>query len=225
MNFIYSNNFFLRLWNFIKRNFFTGLVFILPVIVTYSILKFLFHLIYDNMPKKILIKLLPEPLGIVPGIQHLDVLVSFLLTFISIIIIGYFFSNYFGKKIFEFIDGLIGKLPIIHKIYNILKQIIEQIVSSMQGKGGGNSFGKAVIIEFPHKGVYAMGFISSENAIATKKFDKKMINVFVPTTPNPTSGFLIIVSEAEVIDTDMKTEEAMKYIISLGIVNDSKQKK
>jgi len=218
--------FLVRALTFIKRNFFTGLVFVLPLIVTYSILKFLFRVIYDNLPKNILFEFLPDYIQSVGILKHIDVFLSFLLTFISIIILGYFFSNYLGRQFFELLESLIDKLPFVPKIYGLLKQVIEQILASVQGKNKDGFFNRAVYVLFPHSGVYSMGFVTSENQNASLKFGKKMLNVFVPTTPNPTSGFLIIVPEEDTITADIKTEEVMKYIISLGIISDNtKQKK
>lgn len=210
-----------RALSFVKKNFFTGLVFVLPLIVTYSILKFLFRFIYDNLPKNILFKLLPEYVQSIEIIKHIDVLFSFILTFIFIILMGYFFSNYLGKQFFELLESIIERLPFVPKIYGILKQVIEQILSSVQGKNKDGFFNRAVYLRFPHQGVYSMGFVTSENTNATQKFGKKMLNVFVPTTPNPTSGFLVIVPEEDTIPADVKTEDVMKYIISLGIISDN----
>ncbi len=218
-----KNRLILKILNAGKRYFLTGMIIVMPFVATYAILKFLFTFIYDNLPKNILFKVVPFYFHDYPVVQYSDVIVSFIVTFVFIILTGYFFSNYFGKKMIQLGEYLLNQLPIVNKIYSILKQIIEQIVSNMQGSKK-SMFHKVALIEFPRKGVNSLGFVTSESDVITdKETGLKYFNVFVPTTPNPTSGFLIIVPETEIKFVDMNMEDAMKYIISAGMVADKKK--
>ncbi|MBP7652447.1 DUF502 domain-containing protein [Candidatus Dependentiae bacterium] len=207
----------------VKRYFIAGLILVLPLAVTYAVIKYLIVIIYESLPQNIIYRFVPDYLKDINILKHFDIMLSFGVTFVSIIIIGYFFSNFLGKKIFELLEDFLEHLPIINKIYSILKQIIEQIISNIQGKNKG-MFNKVVYVEFPRKGLYSMGFLTSQNSKLTTQTGEKMFNVFVPTTPNPTSGYLVVAAEKELIVVDIKIEDAMKFIISGGMVTDPKQK-
>jgi len=214
----------LKISSSIKRNFITGLIIVLPILATYAIIAYIFKLIYKNLPKNILITFLPEYLQNFSIFQHLDIVVSFIVTFLFIIIVGSIFNNFFGKKLVGFIEELILHIPIISKIYSLFKQIIEQIFKNIQGKNS-NSFNRVVLVEFPHKDSFTIGFVTSRNDKASELLNKNMFNVYVPTTPNPTSGYLIIVEEEKMKTLNMKVDEAMKYIISLAIISNENQNK
>jgi len=210
----------------LKKNFFTGLVIILPISATYFIVKYIVLFISKNLPDHILSYLLPSKYNLnFDGIKYIDKFVSFFIGFILIIIIGYFFSNYFGKKILKLWEFILQKLPFINKLYSVIKQIIEQIIINFQNPKK-EIFKKVVLIEYPRKGIYSIGFISSKNNRFDKLLKNELYNVFIPTTPNPTSGLLIIVPKNELIEIDINIEDAMKYIISAGIVaNEEKNEK
>jgi uncharacterized membrane protein len=190
------------------------------VLATYYIVKFIIVFISNNLPDDMLVKFFPEFETInFYGIDYFDKFISFIVTFIFIIIIGYVFSNYLGKKILGFWEKILNKLPLINKIYAVFKQIIEQIILTVQNPKE-EVFQRVVLLEYPRKGVYSIGFVSSKNKKFNNIHQDNLFNIFVPTTPNPTSGYLLIVPEKELIFIDMTVEQAMKYIISAGIVVD-----
>ncbi len=209
--------------NFMKRYFLTGMVIVAPITATYIILKFLFLFIYNNLPKNILYYVVPEYFHDSILIKYSDVLVSFVVTFISIILIGYFFSNYFGRKMIELGEYILDRLPLVNKIYSILKQIVEQIVNNMRTTSSAGH--KVALVEFPRKGVKAIGFVTSKASWlkSSTTEEDEYYNVFIPTTPNPTSGFLVIAHKSEIEFVDMTMEEAMRYIISAGMAYGEKK--
>ena len=133
----------------------------------------------------------------------------------SLIIIGFFTASFFGKFFVGIGEKLINKLPVFRSIYNALKQVFQTVLGSSS-----KAFREVVLIEYPRKGSWAVGFATKENEgeISTKT-NKELINVFVPTTPNPTSGFLLMFPKNEVVYLDMSFEEASKFIVSAGTSN------
>ncbi|HPN30790.1 MAG TPA: DUF502 domain-containing protein [bacterium] len=218
------NNFILKkILNATKRYFIAGLILVLPIAVTYAVIKYLIVFIYQSLPQNIIYAFVPDYLKDLNILKHFDIVISFGVTFGAIIIIGYFFSNFLGKKMFELLEDFVEHLPLINKLYSILKQIIEQIISNIQGKNKG-MFSKVVYVEFPRKGIYSMGFLTTQNEKLSIETGQKMFNVFVPTTPNPTSGYLMVFPESEIKIVDINIEDAMKFIISAGMVSETKPK-
>jgi uncharacterized membrane protein len=128
--------------------------------------------------------------------------------------VGLAARNYFGKKMIEWVDRAIMQVPLLNKIYGATKQVNDALVT-----GNKNSFKTVVLIEFPHSGSYSLGFLTSENAEIEAKPGEKLVCVFVPTTPNPTSGFLMLVPDAKVTRLKMSVPDGLKYIISLGALS------
>ena len=131
-----------------------------------------------------------------------------------ITIIGWISLSFLGKRLFNFVESILNKIPIIRTIYSAVEQLIETFTKSKSDKKN------VVLVEYPRKGVYAVGFATKENTgEIKKKSGKEMINVFVPTTPNPTSGFLLMFPKDEIIYLDLTFEEASKFIVSAGSIN------
>ncbi len=193
----------------IKGVFLTGVAAIIPVGVTF----YIFYLIIGMMNKLV---------RIIPARFHPDQLVSFhipglgvIITLILIFIIGLLTKSYLGTKLVSFGERLVGKIPLVRGIYNALKQLVDAVFSDK-----GQSFKKAVLIEYPRKGLYSIAFVTGVSRGEVQvKTSQKCVNVFVPTTPNPTSGFYIMVPEADMTSLDMTVEEAFTLIISGGIVS------
>ncbi|MBN2539302.1 MAG: DUF502 domain-containing protein [Deltaproteobacteria bacterium] len=193
----------------IKGVFLTGIAAIIPVGVTFYVL----YLIIGMMNKLV---------RIIPARFHPDQLVSFhipglgvIITLILIFIIGLLTKSYLGTKLVSFGERLVGKIPLVRGIYNALKQLVDAVFSDK-----GQSFKKAVLIEYPRKGLYSIAFVTGVSRGEVQvKTSQKCVNVFVPTTPNPTSGFYIMVPEGDMISLDMTVEEAFTLIISGGIVS------
>ena len=140
----------------------------------------------------------------IPGLE-------ILLSIIFITIIGGLSLSFIGKKILQLINDLLKKIPVLRTIYSAIGQMTDSFANK---KGGKKS---VVLVEYPRKGSWAIGFATKDNkGEISKKTNKKLVNVFVPTTPNPTSGFLLMFPKDEVIYLDMSFEEASKFIVSAG---------
>ena len=140
-------------------------------------------------------------------------LAAFVLAILLVCAVGLAARNYFGKKMIEWADTLIMRIPLLNKIYGATKQVNDALVT-----GNKNSFKTVVLIQFPHPGTYSLGFLTSEDAEIRVNPAEKMVCVFVPTTPNPTSGFLMLVPDEKVTRLKMSVADGLKYIISLGAI-------
>ena len=136
------------------------------------------------------------------------------MTFFIILITGFIANNFFGKKLILLYENLLNRLPFVKSIYGGIKQVSDTLLSS-----SGNAFTKAVLIEFPMTGTYSFAFITGEpDEEINKKLNGKFVNVYVPTTPNPTSGYTLIVPKNKVIELDISVDQVLKYVISMGVV-------
>ncbi|MCK5759319.1 MAG: DUF502 domain-containing protein [Clostridiales bacterium] len=181
----------------IERWFLSGIAVVLPVAVTVFVLIWLFNLL-DGILRDLINKIFKVD---IPG---LGLLVLILLIFL----IGMFTSNFVGRKITGWFEKIIGKIPLIKTVYNPVRKIISGLSSEKT-----DSFQKVVMVEFPQKGRKSIGFITNSNF--TLKGEEK-ISVFVPTTPNPTNGFLIIVDRKDVEILDMTVNEGLNTVVSIG---------
>ena len=187
----------------ILRNYFiTGIVVLIPIGITLYLTKFFISISSDIIPENL------NPNSYLPyAIPGLEILISVLI----ITLIGGLSLSFLGKKILKLIDDLFKRIPFLRTIYSAILQMTESFSSSKNDKKS------VVLIEYPRKGVWAVGFATKENdGEMAKKTNQKLINVFVPTTPNPTSGFLLMFPISEVIYLDMSFEEASKFIVSAG---------
>lgn len=195
----------------LKKIFITGLAVIIPIGLTLYILIFLIDMM-DNLLKIIPASYQPEVLlGFrIPG---LGVIVTLVLIFIC----GLLGRSYLGHKIVISTEDLVNKIPFVRSIYQSIKQVSDSMF--MDRRSG---FEKVVLVEFPRKGIYTVGFVTGvPGSEIRSKAGQNCISVFLPTTPNPTSGYLVIVPEKDLIHVDMSVEEALTYIISIGIVTPS----
>ena len=199
-----------------RANFLTGLAVVLPAVVSIGILIWLFGTV-SNVTD-LLLFFIPARFthrgnGDGPMYWYWS-LFAFLLAIFLICVIGALARNYFGRKIIEWVETILMRVPLLNKIYGATKQVNEAFSS-----GNKNSFKTVALIEFPRSGAYSIGFITSERHDEVEaKTKEKMVCVFVPTTPNPTSGFLILVPADKVIKLEMSVPEAVKYIISVGSI-------
>lgn len=192
------------LWRKFRLYFGGGLVIIIPLLVTVYIIVFLVKQI-----DKFFIILLPEQLEYIvkfPGFGILATLVIVTLT-------GFIMRNRIGKRVQKIFESIVEKVPLARTIYQSVKQFLEAFVEEKRDK-----FKRAVIVEYPRKGVYTLGFVTNENP-TLKKGEKKMVSIFIPTTPNPTSGFFILAPDDELIDVDSGIEDVFRLIISAGIAD------
>ena len=189
----------------LRNNFIAGVVVLIPIGITLYLTVFLINVSSKLIPKEI------NPNHYLPyNIPGLEILIAVLL----ITIIGWLSLSFIGKRLFNLFESVLNKIPIIRTVYSAVEQLIETFTKSKSDKK------TVVLIEYPRKGVYAVGFATKENTGEIKnKAGKELINVFVPTTPNPTSGFLLMFPKDEVIYLDLSFEEASKFIVSAGSFN------
>ena len=187
----------------IVRNYFiTGVVVLIPIGFTLYLSKILIGLSSKLIPQNI------NPNNYLPfAIPGIEIIVSVII----ITIVGGLSLSFLGKRILKLIDDLFKRIPFLRTIYSAILQMTESFSNKDNDKKS------VVLIEYPRKGVWAVGFATKENkGVMAEKTNKKLINVFVPTTPNPTSGFLLMFPIDEVIYLNMTFEEASKFIVSAG---------
>lgn len=194
--------------NSIKGIFLTGLAVAIPIVLTIYIFIFLINL----MDRLLLI--IPEPyqpaelLGVhIPGL-------GIIFTFILIFICGLITKSYLGNRLVGFSEDLLDRIPVIRSVYQALKHVVNSLVGDKS-----HTFRQVTLVEFPRAGIYSLGFVTGlKNGELEMKTGKRCVSVFVPTTPNPTNGFLIIMPEDDLTLLDMTVEDAFVIIMSMGIV-------
>jgi uncharacterized membrane protein len=189
----------------IRNYFIAGMVVLIPIGITVYLTIFLVSISSKILPKEI------NPNHYLPyDIPGVEILMSIFI----ITLIGWISLSFLGKKLLNLFDNILKKIPILRTIYPAIGQMIETFTKSEKGKKN------VVLVEYPRKGSWAVGFATKKNSgEISEKTNKKLINVFVPTTPNPTSGFLLMFPEDEVIYLDLTFEEASKFIVSAGTSN------
>lgn len=204
-----------------RANFFTGLAVVLPAVVSVAVIFWLFFTI-SGVTDVLLIfiprKYTHESLGGEPGAGAMHWYWSLVALLVAILLtstVGVLARNYFGKKLIQWFDSSLFRVPILNKIYGAIKQVNEAFTS-----GSKTAFKTVVMVEFPHPGMRSVGFLTSEvQEEIQQKTNEKMVCVFIPTTPNPTSGFLVLVPESRVTRLEMSVAEGIKFIVSLGAIS------
>ncbi|MEE8299736.1 MAG: DUF502 domain-containing protein [Desulfatiglandales bacterium] len=202
-----------RLRTDIKNYFLTGLLVILPIFITVYVILFLIRGM-DAILKFIPVKYLPDtylPFHI-PGLGLIFVV-------ILVFAVGLLARNIVGRKIVRLGENIVERIPLVRILYAGVKQLLETIFLQKT-----DAFKRVALVEYPRRGTYVIGFITGESKGEVQdKTDKNMINVFIPTTPNPTSGFYMLVPDDELVVLNMSVEDAFKLIISGGIVSPPKE--
>ena len=186
----------------IRNYFIAGIVVLIPIGITLYLTLFLIKISSKILPKEI------NPNYYLPyDVPGLEILISVLL----ITLIGWISLSFLGRRLLNIFNNLLKRIPILRTIYSAILQMTETFTKSEKDKKN------VVLIEYPRKGCWAVGFATKDNNTEmSKKTNKKLVNVFVPTTPNPTSGFLLMFPKDEVIYLDISFEEASKFIVSAG---------
>jgi len=189
----------------IRNNFIAGVVVLIPIGITIYLTLFLISISSKILPKEI------NPNHYLPyNIPGLEILIAIIL----ITLIGWLSLSFLGKRLLSAFNNVLQKIPILRTIYSAIVQMTETFTKTNKGKKN------VVLVEYPRKGSWAVGFATKENeGEISNKTNKKLINVFVPTTPNPTSGFLLMFPKEDVIYLDLSFEEASKFIVSAGTSN------
>ncbi|HZL13739.1 MAG TPA: DUF502 domain-containing protein [Verrucomicrobiae bacterium] len=198
-----------------RASFFTGLAVAFPAIVSIAAIAWLFSTVSSFTD--LLLFFLPHEIthqgkGLGPTFWYWK-LAAILLAIVLITAIGVLARYYIGKRIIEWMDNLLMHVPLLNKFYGAIKQVNDAFA------GNKNSFKTVVLVEFPLAGTYSIGFITNDQNEMQNKTGGKTVCVFVPTTPNPTAGFLLIVPVEKVTKLDMSVGEGLKYIVSLGSIS------
>lgn len=186
----------------------SGLLVVVPVAITFWVL----HAIITTLDQTLL--LLPEewrPKALfghdIPGFGAL-------LTFVTLLLVGGLASNFVGKRLVKFGDSVVSRIPVVRSIYSSVKQVSDTLFSE-----NGNAFRKAVLVQFPREGSWTVAFVTGHPGGDVATYLKNdFVSVYVPTTPNPTGGYFLMLRRAECIELDMNVDEALKYIVSMGVV-------
>ena len=186
----------------------TGLLVIVPGVITAWVLNWI-------------VSTLDQTLQILPGAWQPDKLLGVhvpgfgvVLTLAILLVVGAIASNFAGRKLVEWGDALVHRIPVVRSIYSSVKQVSDTLFSS-----SGNAFRKALLIEYPRKGAWTIAFMTGvPGGDVRNHLVGDYVSVYVPTTPNPTSGFFLMVPRAETVELDMNVDEALKYIVSMGVV-------
>ena len=189
----------------IRNNFIAGIVVLIPIGITLYLTLFFIRVTGNIIPKEL------NPNNYLPfNIPGVEILIA--LFFITLI--GWLSLSFLGKKFFELFNRILKKIPILRTIYSAIGQMTESFTKT------DNKQKSVVLLEYPRKGVWAVGFATKENTgIIKEKVKEELINVFVPTTPNPTSGFLLMIPKKDLIYLDVTFEQASKFIVSAGTTN------
>ena len=193
------------LFSRLRNNFIAGIVVLIPIGITLYLTLFLIKISGKIIPKRI------NPNNYLPfDVPGVEILIAlFIITFI-----GWLSLSFIGKKFFEIFNNFLQKIPILRTIYSAIGQMTESFTKS------DHSEKSVVLLEYPRKGIWVVGFATRENhGIIKEKVNEELVNVFVPTTPNPTSGFLLMLPKKDLIYLNVSFEQASKFIVSAGTTN------
>ncbi|EER59224.1 protein of unknown function DUF502 [Acidovorax delafieldii 2AN] len=192
----------------LRKWLFTGLLVIVPGVITIAVLNWI-------------VGTLDQTLQILPGAWQPDKLLGFhipgfgvLLTLLILLLVGATASNFAGRKLVQFGDSLVSRIPVVRSIYSSVKQVSDTLFSE-----SGNAFRTAVLVQWPREGVWTVAFVTGTpgGEVAAYLRDE-FVSVYVPTTPNPTGGYFVMVRKSDCVELDMSVDAALKYIISMGVV-------
>lgn len=187
-----------------------GLIVLLPVIVTWQLLVWLFNIV-DGLLRGVVARVFGHS---IPG-------VGFAVTMLIIFLVGILAANYFGRRLIHYGETLMRRTPIVRSVYVTMKQITDAFVRKEQA-----AFKRVCLVEYPRRGIWTLAFVTSPaSRELVEKAGENLVGIFIPTTPNPTSGFLLYVPEKEVVLLDMPVEDGLKLVISGGVVVPQERRK
>ena len=200
-----KNNIKKSIFSKLRNNFIAGVVVLIPIGITLYLTLFLVRISGKVIPKEI------NPNNYLPfNIPGVEIVIALII----ITLIGWLSLSFLGKKFFELFNNILKKIPILRTIYSAIGQMTESFTKT------DNKQKSVVLLEYPRKGIWAVGFATNDNdGIIKKKINEEIVNVFLPTTPNPTSGFLLMVPKKDLIYLDITFEQASKFIVSAGTTN------
>ena len=208
---------FKKLQRRIRNIFITGLLITLPIALTYFILQFLFKNLDTLSP--VFTKILIDMGAPIPEGYRIPAL-GLVITLLIVLAVGWFTTNFFGKQMINLGESIVEKIPFVRKIYKGSKQVVQSIAHADT-----TAFRKVVLLEFPRRGMLAIGFVTGSARGEVQEYTREdVLNVFVPTMPNPTSGFLVFAPPEDLTEIDMSIEDGIKYVVSGGIVDTERLK-
>ena len=192
----------------LRRYLIAGLLVWLPVVATVLILKFLIDVVDQTL---LLLPAMAQPEAVIgfriPGL-------GFLLSGVVLLVTGMVVTNLLGSSMVRLWEALLARIPVVRAIYSASKQLTETLFS-----GSGKSFRKVVLVRYPHPGMWTLAFLTGDGMPeASAKTGRDLVNIFVPTTPNPTSGFFLMVAREDMIELDMPVDVGIRLILSAGAV-------
>ncbi|MBN2136086.1 MAG: DUF502 domain-containing protein [Acidobacteria bacterium] len=193
----------MKIVNFIKKHIFTGILALLPVIGTFWVLSIIYNFFAD-----LNVSFIEDIIGFqIPGIQIIFVI-------IVLFLIGFIVNTSIGKSIFKYSEVLLSKVPMVRGVYGGIKQLTDTLTSKNEGEDA-----RVVLVQYPRVGLWQLGFVTNEAWSAIQeKSGANLINILMPTSPNPTGGMLILAPKEDIIPLDMSYNEGMKYVVSGGVV-------
>ena len=194
--------------NALRKWFLSGLLVIVPVVITFLVLEWVVGLLDQTLPILPMAWHPDRVLGVhIPGF-------GVILTLAILLVVGATVSNFIGKKLVQWGDAVVTRIPVVRSIYSSVKQVSDTLFSE-----NGNAFRKAVLVQWPREGVWTVAFVTGVpgGEVAALLRDD-YLSVFVPTTPNPTGGYFVLVRRSECIELEMSVDAALKYIVSMGVV-------
>lgn len=195
-----------NLSNILQKNVISGLLVVIPLYITY----FVIHLMIRLADKTL--QFIPAPYQYDPLLQIPGL--SLVLVMIALFIIGLFFRLYAGKWCLTLYEGVVKRIPIISSVHSGAKKVLMTLLT-----GDSRSFRKVLLVEYPKKDLWSLALLTNEDFRAHEDIGEDQLVVFIPTTPNPTSGFLLMVDKQHVREVDLPVEQAFQFIISLGVIN------
>ena len=200
-----KNNIKKSVFSKLRNNFIAGIVVLIPIGITLYLTLFIIRISGKVIPKEI------NPNNYLPfNIPGVEILIALII----ITLIGWLSLSFLGKKFFELFNSILKKIPILRTIYSAIGQMTESFTKT------DNKQKSVVLLEYPRKGIWAVGFATNDNkGIIKDNVSEDIVNVFLPTTPNPTSGFLLMVPKKDLIYLDVSFEQASKFIVSAGTTN------
>jgi len=192
----------------VRKWLLAGLLVVVPVAITVSVLQWI-------------IGILDQTLLILPQAWHPDQLLGYhipgfgvLLTLAILLVVGATASNFIGKKLVAFGDAIVHRIPVVRSIYSSVKQVSDTLFSE-----SGNAFRTAVLLQWPMPGVWTIGFVTgAPGGEVMRHLEGEYLSVYVPTTPNPTGGYFVMVRKSDCVELKMSVDEALKYVVSMGVV-------
>ena len=195
--------------NALRKWFLSGLLVIVPVVITFLVLEWV-------------VGLLDQTLQILPMAWHPDRVLGVhipgfgvILTLAILLVVGATVSNFIGNKLVQWGDAVVTRIPVVRSIYSSVKQVSDTLFSE-----NGNAFRKAVLVQWPREGIWTVAFVTGAPGgdVATYLREDEFLSVYVPTTPNPTGGYFVMLRKSECVELNMSVDEALKYVVSMGVV-------